>query len=108
MFSLIPEFRLNAPRIMHAGSHTTSSLDFKSPLRESHWQSRVLRNDRHSTCKMGGIHSLSGQLAQLRALTGGSDGKSDFAHSVRISVSKLDFCYSYRDLLEQRDCGCTY
>ncbi len=42
--------------------------------RESHWQSRVLRNDRHGACKVRRIRSLSGQLAQLRALTRGSDG----------------------------------
>jgi hypothetical protein len=46
--------------------------DFSNP--RSHWQSRVLRNDRHRTCKPRGIRSLSGQPAQLRSLTGGSDG----------------------------------
>src|SRR6202022_1274184 len=30
--------------------------------RESHWQSRVLRNDRHGAGKARGIRSLSGQL----------------------------------------------
>ena len=42
--------------------------------RESHWQSRVLRNDRHQTFKPRGIRSLSGQPAQRRSLTGGSNG----------------------------------
>jgi len=36
--------------------------------RESHWQSRLLRNDRRWTCKARGIRSLSGQLARLRRL----------------------------------------
>ncbi len=42
--------------------------------RESHWQSPLLRNGRHCTRKVREIDSLSGQLAQLLALTGGSDG----------------------------------
>jgi hypothetical protein len=42
--------------------------------RESHWQNRVLRNDLRGTWKPRGISSLSGQPAQLRSLTGGSDG----------------------------------
>jgi len=40
--------------------------------RESHWQSPVLRKDRHKTCNARGIRSLSGAASrqQLRKETG--------------------------------------
>jgi hypothetical protein len=56
--------------------------------RESHWQSGVLRNDRHRTCKAQGIRSLSGQLVQLWPLTRGSHARIlDTTFSLIISVT---------------------